>query len=186
MKKKTHFDLRNFNLKAVGFSIIIVATILIVAIIYFQYTQPHPKKAAFISKESLEGHAFVIDGDSIMISSVMIRLAGIDAPELHQFCGTKKARYPCGLEAKNYLEQLIVNQPVTCHWYKKDKYRRILATCKTKKISNINAMIVNNGWAVSYHDYPKEEEEARKKKKGIWQSSFQKPRKWRKANPRTE
>ncbi|MDD9330967.1 MAG: thermonuclease family protein, partial [Bartonella sp.] len=60
MKKKSHFDLKSFNLKVIGLSIIIAATILIVTVIYFQYTQTHPKKAAFISKESLEGHAFII------------------------------------------------------------------------------------------------------------------------------
>ncbi|MBB4076326.1 endonuclease YncB(thermonuclease family) [Bartonella fuyuanensis] len=154
--------------------------------IYFKQTQPLAQKEKFLSQNSVEGNALIIDGDSIMISSIKIRLAGIDAPELHQFCGKKGARYPCGLEAKKYLEQLLKNQTVICHWHKTDKYHRILATCKTKQISNINAMIVNNGWAVSYYEYPKEEQEARSKKKGIWVSSFQRPKEWRKANPRTE
>ncbi|MGF7157727.1 thermonuclease family protein [Bartonella heixiaziensis] len=187
MKKESHFDLRNFNLKIViYFSILIAATILIITTVYFKQIQTHSQKGVFVSKESIKGNATIIDGDSIMISSSMIRLSGIDAPELHQFCGTKKTRYPCGLDAKKYLERLIANQLVTCHWYKKDKYRRILATCKTKQVSNINATIVHNGWAVSYHDYPQEEQEARKKKKGIWRSSFQQPREWRKTHPRTE
>ncbi|WP_034449291.1 thermonuclease family protein [Bartonella quintana] len=185
MKKKFSI-LNSFNLKVICSSIFMVVIILIVVAVYIQYTQKHPQKASFISKVPIKGNALVIDGDSIMVSSVMIRLAGIDAPELHQFCGTKKTRYPCGLEAKKYLEQLIKNQPVTCHLYKKDKYHRILATCKTKQVSNINATIVQNGWAISYYDYPKEEQEAKKKKKGIWQSNFQYPRKWRKAHPRTE
>lgn len=183
MKKKfSHFKLRDFNLKIIGFSILIAAAILIIMIIYFKHTQ----KANFSSKETLEGHAFVIDGDSIMISSVMIRLLGIDAPELQQLCGNKDAQYPCGLEAKKYLEKLIANHPVTCYWHKKDKYRRILATCKTKQVSNINATLVRNGWAVSYHAYPKEEQEARERKKGIWQSNFQRPREWRREHPRIE
>ncbi|EJF77325.1 hypothetical protein MCO_01240 [Bartonella sp. DB5-6] len=187
MKKKfSHFNLRNLNLKIIGFSSLIAATILIIMIIYFKHTQTFLQKASFSVKTSLEGHAFVIDGDSIMISSVIIRLVGIDAPELQQFCGNKNARYPCGLKAKKYLEKLIANHPVTCHWHKKDKYRRILAICKTKQVSNINATLVRNGWAVSYHDYPKEEQEARERKKGIWQSNFQQPRKWRRAHPRIE
>ncbi len=185
MKKKfSHFNIRNLNLKIIGFSILIAATILIIMIIYFKYVLP--QKAVFSSKTSLEGHAFVIDGDSIMISSVIIRLEGIDAPELRQFCGKKNARYPCGFEAKKYLEKLIANHLVICYWHKKDKYRRILATCKTKQVSNINATLVRNGWAVSYHAYPKEEQEARERKKGIWQSNFQRPKEWRRAHPRTE
>ncbi|WP_336276901.1 thermonuclease family protein [Bartonella sp. CB178] len=135
---------------------------------------------------SIEGRAHIIDGDSIVISAVMIRLLGIDAPELRQFCGTEKSRYPCGLEAKEYLKQLIADQPVTCYWNKKDKYDRILAICKTKKIKNINAVMVNDGWAVSYYDYPIEEQEAREQKRGMWRSSFQRPRNWRKAHQRKE
>ncbi|GAA5106832.1 thermonuclease family protein [Bartonella jaculi] len=187
MKKKSHFDLSKVNLKIIIYFSILIATIIaIITTVYIKHTQILPQEVASISQETIKGNATIIDGDSIMISSTMIRLLGIDAPELHQFCGTKKARYPCGLDAKKYLERLIANQPVTCHWYKKDKYRRILATCKTKQVSNINATIVQNGWAVSYHDYPKEEQEARKKKKGIWRSSFQQPREWRKTHPRTE
>lgn len=182
-KKPSSFDQKNIKFKIVAFNIFIAAIIITV---YFKYIQELPQKENFSSKTSIEGQAFVIDGDSIMISSIMIRLAGIDAPELNQFCGKKEAHYPCGLEAKKYLERLIANQPVRCYWHKKDKYRRILATCKTKQISNINATLVQNGWAVSYYDYPEEEQEAKKKKKGIWQSNFQRPREWRKAHPRTE
>ncbi|MET3590264.1 endonuclease YncB(thermonuclease family) [Bartonella silvatica] len=171
-----------FDRKMIGVSTLAAFTIFIVIAVYFKYTQE--KSSSFAT--SIKGYATIIDGDSIVISSTKIRLIGIDAPELQQFCGKKKTRYPCGLEAKKYLEQLVDNQLVTCHWNKKDKYHRILATCKTQKISNINATLVRDGWAVSYYSYPKEEEEARKKKKGIWQSNFQKPRKWRKAHPRTE
>ncbi|WP_144755504.1 MULTISPECIES: thermonuclease family protein [Bartonella] len=182
-KKFFYFDRKNVKLKIIGFSLFIIASIITVC---FKYIQTLPQKETFSSKTFIEGQAFVIDGDSIMISSIMIRLAGIDAPELHQSCGKKETRTPCGLEAKKYLEQLIANQFVRCHWHKKDKYRRILATCKTKQVSNINATLVRNGWAVSYYDYPKEEQEAKKKKKGIWQSDFQRPREWRRAHPRTE
>ncbi|WP_019221811.1 thermonuclease family protein [Bartonella senegalensis] len=167
-------------------SIFIAVSIFIIVTVYIEYTKKHPQKASLISTPPIEGNALIIDGDSLVVSSVMIRLAGIDAPEMKQFCGTKKERYPCGLEAKKHLEQLIANKPVTCHWYKKDKYSRILATCKTKQVNNINATMVQNGWALSYYDYPQEEQEARKKKKGIWHSNFQNPRKWRKAHPRPE
>ncbi|GAA5094120.1 thermonuclease family protein [Bartonella acomydis] len=184
MKKKSFcLNQTSFNLKVVGFSIFIAIAILTV---YFKYTQTLPQKEDFSSKKVIKGYASIIDGDSIMISSVMIRLIGIDAPELQQFCGKNKTRTPCGLEAKQYLKELIANQPVTCYWHKKDKYRRILATCKTKEISNINAMLVRNGWAVNYYDYPAEEQEAKKNKIGMWQSHFQRPREWRKAHPRTE
>ncbi|EJF82851.1 thermonuclease family protein [Bartonella rattimassiliensis] len=186
MKKNfSHFNLRSFNIKVIGFSIFVAASIFIIMLAYFKQPQPLLQKEKFFSQNSVEGNALIVDGDSIMISSIKIRLYGIDAPELHQLCGEKEAHYPCGLEAKKYLEQLVKNQTVTCYWHKTDRYGRILATCKTKQVSNINAALVHNGWAVSYYEYPKEEREARKKKKGIWASSFQHPKEWRKANPRT-
>ncbi|WP_175869078.1 thermonuclease family protein [Bartonella gabonensis] len=186
MKKfLSHFNLRSLK-DIIGFSIFITASIFIIRATYFKQTQPLPQKEKISSQNSVEGKALIIDGDSIVISSIKIRLLGIDAPELHQFCGKKDARYPCGREAKKYLEQLLENQIVTCHWHKTDKYRRILATCQTKQVSNINATLVQNGWAVSYYDYPKEEQEARRKKRGIWATNFQRPKEWRKANPRTE
>ncbi|EJF76936.1 hypothetical protein ME7_00686 [Bartonella birtlesii LL-WM9] len=179
-----YLNQKSFNLKIIGFAIFIVIAIVTVC---FKYTQTSPQKGDLSSKTMIKGHASIIDGDSIIISSVMIRLIGIDAPELQQFCGKNETRYPCGLEAKKYLKELIANEPVTCYWNKKDKYHRVLATCKTKQISNINATLVRNGWAVSYYDdYTKEEREAKEKKKGMWQSHFQRPREWRKAHPRTE
>ncbi|PIT70470.1 thermonuclease family protein [Bartonella tribocorum] len=181
----SHFNLKSSKI-FIGFSIFIAVIIVIIMATYFKKNQPFLEKEKFFSQTFVEGKASVIDGDSIIISSIKVRLVGIDAPELHQFCGKKNARYPCGLKAKKYLEQLLENQTVTCYWHKTDRYHRILATCQTKQVSNINAMLVQNGWAVSYYDYPKEEQEARRKKKGIWASSFQRPKEWRKANPRTE
>ncbi|WP_455480134.1 thermonuclease family protein [Bartonella sp. B23] len=187
MKKKfSRFNLRIFKLGIIGFCVLVTAIILIAVTIYSEKTQPHPQKETFISKTSIKGNALVVDGDSIVISSVRIRLLGIDAPELHQFCGKKQTRYPCGLEAKRYLKRLIANQPVTCHWHKKDKYHRILATCGTKQVSNINASLVRSGWAVSYYDYLEEEQEARKKRKGIWKSNFQRPIEWRRTHSQTK
>ncbi|WP_455474880.1 thermonuclease family protein [Bartonella sp. B30(2025)] len=180
MKKKFQFEVYNFKQKIVNFSIFAIIIAIIFVMSCLKSAQASSQKADFTFRKSIKGNAHIIDGDTIVISSVIIRLVGIDAPELHQFCGTKTRRYPCGLEAKKYLKQLIANQPITCYWYKKDKYHRILATCKTKKIKNINEMMVRGGWAISYDSYPKEEQDAKKKKKGIWQSSFQKPQKWRK------
>ncbi|MCZ2328296.1 thermonuclease family protein [Bartonella sp. F02] len=184
MKKRALYsNLIDFKPRIIVTSIVIITIFLINVAIYFKYTLSHSAEVSFFfNKAFLKGHALVVDGDSIIISSIMIRLLGIDAPELHQSCGTSKKRYPCGLKAKKHLEKLIARKPVTCYWNKKDKYHRILATCKTEQINNINATMVRDGWAISYYDYRKEERKAKKQKKGIWQSSFQKPQEWRKAH----
>ncbi|KEG19718.1 thermonuclease family protein [Bartonella bacilliformis] len=176
MKEKAtlHSNLDSFKKKVFSL-IVLVTTIFTNMVVYTEYAQTQKP----ISIKSIKGYASVIDGDSIKVSDIMVRLIGIDAPELHQFCGMKTKRYPCGQKAKEYLKRLITKKIVTCYWNIKDKYRRILGTCQTKQVKNINATMVQNGWAVSYNSYRKEEEEARKKKKGIWQSSFQQPREWR-------
>ncbi|MCL6230047.1 thermonuclease family protein [Bartonella bilalgolemii] len=174
----------SFSKKLIIFSIIIIIIILINGTIYSKYTAASPPNIISISPKSIKGNALVIDGDSIKISDVIIRLAGIDAPELNQFCGIQKKRYACGFQAKKELEELIAHQSVICYWSKKDKYHRIIAICRTQKINNINAAMVRNGWAISFYNYRKEEQKAKKQKKGIWQSSFQKPQEWRKAHPR--
>ncbi|AQX28056.1 MULTISPECIES: thermonuclease family protein [unclassified Bartonella] len=161
-----------------------IIIVLINETIYSRSTIAQIPSIISVPPKSIKGNVLVIDGDSIKIADVIIRLAGIDAPELNQFCGIKKERYACGFQAKKKLEKLIDNQSVTCHWSKKDKYHRILAICGTKKVNNINAAMVRNGWAISFYSYRKEEQEAKKQKKGIWQSSFQKPQKWRKSHSR--
>ncbi len=182
--KKSFFS--NLNDKEIAKNILKVVFIFEAA--FFQCEKAYSKKTYSVShapvnnNQSIKGRAAIIDGDTIIISTLKIRLLGIDAPELRQFCGIKKAKYACGLEAKEYLKKLIANKPVTCYWDKKDKYQRVLATCQTKKVDNINAAMVRDGWAVSYYDYFKEEQEAKKKKNGIWRSKFQQPREWRRAH----
>ncbi|CBI76479.1 Staphylococcal nuclease homolog [Bartonella clarridgeiae 73] len=172
----------SFSKKFITFNVIIIIIVLINGTIYSKCTATQIPNIISVPPKSIKGNALIIDGDSIKISDVIIRLSGIDAPELNQFCGIKKERYACGFQAKKNLEKLIDNQSVTCHWSKKDKYHRILAICGTKQVNNINAAMVRSGWAISFYSYHKEEQEAKKQKKGIWRSSFQKPQEWRKVH----
>ena len=58
---------------------------------------PHAARAA----DLVEGTAFVIDGDTIEINEVRIRLWGMDAPESAQRCTEDGLLYPCGLDASH-------------------------------------------------------------------------------------
>lgn len=123
----------------------------------------------------------VIDGDSLEIGNNRIRLAGIDAPEYVQYCkNANKQKYNCGIEAKNYLENLINNSPITCKVHKKDQYDRDLCTCYKEK-TDINAEMVRSGYALVYLEspYQKEEKEAKQNKRGLWQGHFMHPRLFR-------
>lgn len=132
-------------------------------------------------KSSADSPAKIIDGDSLEIGDNRIRLMGIDAPEYTQYCKNKdKTKYNCGIEAKNYLEQIINNATITCKVHKKDQYDRDLCTCYKDDL-DINAEMVRSGYALVYLESPyhKEQREAKQNKRGLWQGHFMHPRLFR-------
>ena len=129
--------------------------------------------------KSVTGLPTIIDGDSIRVKGLEMRLLGIDAPELFQLCGTKQNKYFCGKLSKKHLLELVGDSLVTCNYRKFDKYNRALAFFFLDN-KLLNLQMVKDGWAVSYYSFKKEERAARKAKLGIWHSKFQKPKDWRK------
>ena len=62
---------------------------------------------SFAEEKFITGKATVIDGDTIKIQGISIRLSGIDAPEMKQLCFSDDVAFNCGLSAKIHLELLI-------------------------------------------------------------------------------
>ena len=125
------------------------------------------------ARDDLVGPATIVDGDTIAIAGVRVRLEGIDAPETGQTCGTADAgQWPCGLVASRALVALVEGQSIACQRRGVDKYRRILAIC-FREGADINAEMVRTGhaWAfVRYSQiYVALEAEARQARRGIWQ-----------------
>lgn len=59
------------------------------------------------------GQASVVDGDTLEIHGIRIRLWGIDAPESSQLCrGEDSLQYRCGAQAANDLDAFIAWRPV--------------------------------------------------------------------------
>ncbi|MGY4298802.1 endonuclease YncB(thermonuclease family) [Bradyrhizobium sp. i1.4.4] len=76
------------------------------------------------------GQASVIDGDTLEMHGVRIRLWGIDAPESSQLCrGEDSLQYRCGAQAANDLDAFIARRPVNCVPVSLDPYGRTVATC---------------------------------------------------------
>jgi endonuclease YncB( thermonuclease family) len=133
----------------------------------------------------LMGDIRVIDGDSLWVGGREVRLAGIDAPELHQTCEREGRAYPCGRIARAILKRKLRHSDVMCETSKNDRYGRALGTCKAGG-EDINADMVRDGLAVAYGAYRDEENEARLARRGLWSGTFQVPSDWRRAHPRPD
>ncbi len=130
---------------------------------------------------AVTGVAQVTDGDSLRVNGVEIRLKGIDAPELRQTCEREGRPYRCGQEARSVLLRRLSESEITCRIEGRDRYRRALATCSLDG-DDIGAWLVEQGWAVGYRDYEREEARARSRSVGLWAGTFQRPVEWRREN----
>jgi endonuclease YncB( thermonuclease family) len=131
----------------------------------------------------------VVDGDTIVLNDLKIRLQGIDVPESKQTCKRKTDEeiWQCGLAATEKLITLIGNNAVECTNEGNDKYQRQLAYCYVDDL-NLNVEMVKQGYAVSYVQYDMlfllDEWYARWYSRGIWASHFINPSDWRHQNKR--
>ena len=127
----------------------------------------------------------VIDGDTIKQGERVIRLWGIDAPEINQRCLDHKGNeYKCGLESKFALETLIKDDPLICEFINKDRYGRDVAKCFHDG-TDVGGLMVSLGQAVEYQKYSKgyyktEQATAHSKALGIWSGQFEVPEEYRK------
>lgn len=126
----------------------------------------------------------IIDGDTMEIlyqnTPIKIRLAHIDCPE-------KRSRQPFGNNAKKALADLCFGQQVTLKGQNSDRYGRLIAVVINSKKQIVNQEMVKLGMAWHFtkyssdKTYAKLEQDARKKKIGLWQDNNPTPPwQWRK------
>ena len=122
------------------------------------------------------------DGDTITVLSgkeqTKVRLYGIDAPE-------KKQDY--GQRSKQFLASLIAGQVVEVYPRGKDRYKRTIGTVYLNG-ADINAQMVENGYAWAYRKFSKkytpQESKAKSQRIGLWQDKEPiPPWEWRKRWP---
>ena len=91
----------------------------------------------------LEGSAYVIDGDSLVIQKTQVRLFGVDAPEMN---------HPYGKKAKWALVSLCKGQTVRAEITDQDAHGRTVARCFLPDGRDLSAEMVKRGLAI---DWPK-------------------------------
>lgn len=112
--------------------------------------------------EIISGRCYVVDGDTIRIGDVSLRLAGIDAPELD---------HPYGQQAKWHLAKLCKGQEIRAEVSPELSYDRLVATCFLPDGRDLSAEMVKAGLAIDWPKFSKgkyaqfEPPDARKKRK---------------------
>ena len=130
-------------------------------------------------EEMLTGAATAMDGDSIRLNGQELRLNGLDAPEARQTCADHTGRdYPCGRQSTLALARLLARGAATCIGAERDRYGRLLVTCRVNGV-DIGAELVKNGHAVAYGRYAAEERFASEDRRGIWSGRFEMPENYR-------
>lgn len=134
----------------------------------------------------------VYSGDTIRAegcgTEISVRLVGIDAPEISE--ERLRPVQAHGLEAKNYLTGLVLNEEVEIEGFGHEGYDLMLGTVFHEG-ELINLKLVQEGLAETYRgEFPSgldskpffdAEQDARAAKKGIWQreDSYVSPSTWR-------
>ena len=96
---------------------------------------------AIPQSRELSGKCYVIDGDTIVIRRVKVRLAGIDAPELDQ---------PFGQKSKWAMVNICKGQVVTVKLNGETSYDRLVGTCYLSDGRDIGAELIKQGLAVDW------------------------------------
>ena len=123
------------------------------------------------SSKPAEGRAEALSGDLLRVGGATVRLAGIEAPEHQQACGSGSRRFRCGAAAHAALGRLVNGHRLTCTLSGADGSGHSLASC-TRGDLDINAEMVRQGHAFAagslFASYSGHERQAREVKAGIW------------------
>ncbi len=163
---------------AASLAMALAAVLLLVAVDRSDARQS-PVAVAARGHATLTGLADAIDGDTLLVGGLRVRLEGIDTPEAMQTCTTTTgAVWNCGAEAHKLLARLIAHQTVTCEERGLDKYKRLLGVCYAGAVE-LNAELVRQGLAFAFVRYSRsyvgQEAQARAAKIGIWSGTAQAP-----------
>ncbi|MCK0126254.1 thermonuclease family protein [Gelidibacter sp. F2691] len=91
------------------------------------------------TSHKLRGKAWVIDGDTIVVSKTKVRLAGIDAPELDQ---------PWGQKSKWEMVKICKGKTIDVELTGETTYDRLVGTCFLEDGTDIGAELIKAGLAL--------------------------------------
>jgi len=140
---------------------------------------------AIAAGAEIVGRPRVIDAGTLDFSGRIVRLYGIDAPDVSQTCRADGREWPCGLEARWAAINRIGSHWVTCATVSETAEGGLAAVCYLAGLGqmDLNAWLVARGWALAdpaaTTGYKTQEAAARSAHKGLWKGRFVPPRDWR-------
>jgi endonuclease YncB( thermonuclease family) len=93
----------------------------------------------------LTGPAKVIDGDTIVVADQLVRLHGIDAPELDQTFWWRGQQIACGTMSLAFLEMLTAGVKARCEMTERDRHGRLVAKVFSPNGVDIGRRLVSAG-----------------------------------------
>jgi endonuclease YncB( thermonuclease family) len=135
--------------------------------------------ASFAMAGTPNGPIRVIDGDTLDVGGVRVRLHGIDAPEAKQRCETEQGvTWDCGAWVSREVRARYQGKSATCEALDRDRYGRVVARC-TVDGQDMGAALVRDGLAFAYRryamDYDLIEKQAAVAERGLWATRVQDP-----------
>ncbi|MEM9355718.1 MAG: thermonuclease family protein [Pseudomonadota bacterium] len=139
-----------------------------------------------LTEPPLEGRARAVTGDTLLVAGQVVRLSGIEAPELTQACrNARRRRWRCGRSARQALSKIVGSRKVSCSNLSADSNGFKNGTCRIGE-NDIAMQLLRRGHAFStassYGSYSTEETAARTAKVGIWSGKAQLPEEFREAS----
>jgi endonuclease YncB( thermonuclease family) len=99
------------------------------------------------------GEAEVVDGDTLYLGIVPIRIHGIDAPENGQRCALPEGgRWSCDDAARDRLTDLVEGHEVRCEVQDVDPYGRLVSVCMAGG-TNVGEALIAEGLAWAFIEY---------------------------------
>lgn len=127
----------------------------------------------------VDGAVRVIDGDTLDVGGIRVRLHGIDAPEIGQTCKTADGEsWDCGTWVSREVRARYQGRKASCDPVDRDRYGRVVAVCHVSGV-DLGQALVRDGMAVAFRKYSKayvdDEARAKQARLGLHAGTFQRP-----------
>ncbi len=127
----------------------------------------------------VDGTVRVIDGDTLDVGGVRVRLHGVDAPEVGQRCKTSSGEsWDCGTWVSREMRARYQGSDAKCEPIEMDRYGRVVAVCRVLGV-DLARRLVQDGMAVAFRKYSnayvQDEVQAKRARTGMHAGTFQRP-----------